>query len=59
MGGLEGIFHILKNIPTSRVAPKGDWWWVRVLAGSNRKPQICNSCEKVQTFKLFFFQTVG
>ena len=45
-GGLEGIFHILRNMPTSRAARNGNWG-VRVLAGSNRKPQISNSCEEV------------
>ena len=45
-GGLEGIFYILRNMPTSRAARKENWC-VRVLAGSNRKPQISNSCEEV------------
>ena len=38
-GGLEGIFHNLRNMPTSRAA-RNEHWVVRVLVGSNRKPHI-------------------
>ena len=44
----------LNHRPTSRAARK-EIYWVRVLAGSNRKPQIYSSCEKVLALTWFFF----
>ena len=58
-GGLEGIFHILRNMPTSRAA-RNEQWGLRVLVGSNRKPHICNSCEEVLGLRsLLLLQTGG
>ena len=45
LGGLEDIFHILRNMPASRAERKENWG-ARVFAGSNSKPQICNSCKE-------------
>ena len=58
-GGLEGIFHILRNMATSHAA-RNEHWGVRVLVGSNRKPHISNSCEEVLGLRsLVLLQTGG
>ena len=57
--GLEGIFHILRNMPTSRAA-RNEHWGVRVLVGSNRKQHISNYCEEVLELRsLLLLQTGG
>ena len=58
-GGLEGIFHILRNMPASRAA-RNEHWGVRVLVGSNRKAHISNSYEEVLGLRsLLLLQTGG